>query len=324
MTVDAPERPPSGFERVDRAVYGVERGVITGSLLVMTFTYFLSIVHREMTAHVNAFDRLFLRWRGYDSTQGVPQAVLDTVTGVQTPLVLGMLGVVMAMLAFRTRDRVALEQGAAPTSTSWPRRLMWSLLATLIVYGLLRLVAAVPAQWMCLGLLFVLIFKPLRDALTKRSVGPAVGFVLGAALLTWFFVTRVEGDYIFAGELANLLLMYVGFFGASMATRDGKHITIDALRQRMSPRLLPLYNAIGAAVTVVFCAVLLALAIIYMRSSVELGHVHKASHLPKVLDVLPIVLALGLMMVRFAVLAARDLRAFARGELAERTAPELH
>ncbi len=95
-------------------------------------------------------------------------------------------------------------------------------------------------------------------------------------------------------------------------------------RQRVSPRLRPLYDGLGGVVTVLFCALLLTLSVIYMRSSLEMGHVHKATHLPKVLDVLPIVLALGLMMVRFGVIAARDLRRYARGEVADTFEPELH
>lgn len=305
---------------MDRAVYGAERGLITGSLLVMTFTYFLAIVRREMTAEFNAFDRLFLRWRGFESSQAAPPEVLAFITDVQTPVVLGVIGLLMALLAFRTRDRVGPVAAPRPA----PRRLVrWAAaVATVAVaYGMLWAVKVVPARWMCLAVAAAMIVPAGWTAVRQRRIAQGAGLLVGAAVMSWFFLSRVQADYIWSAELSNLLLMYVGFFGASMATRDGKHIQIDAIRQRIPARWVSLYNAIGGVVTVLFCVLLLSLAVIYLVSSLELGHVHEATRLPKVLDVVPIAGALALMAVRFTALAARDVGMFLRGEVPELAAP---
>jgi len=61
----ASAEPKTALGRLDKLVYGIEQGIITGALLVMTMTYFLQIVHREMHAEINAFDKLVLKVRGY-------------------------------------------------------------------------------------------------------------------------------------------------------------------------------------------------------------------------------------------------------------------
>ena len=83
-------------QRFDQALYAVEQGLITGALLVMTFSYFLQIVHRELNAQLNAFDLMFLRWRGFDP-QTASEELISFITGVQTPLFLGCLTFVMAL-----------------------------------------------------------------------------------------------------------------------------------------------------------------------------------------------------------------------------------
>ncbi len=102
----AAEAAPAGLlARLDRGINAAEQGVITGSLLVMTLTYFLSIVDREMSAEVNAFDKLFLRLQGY-GTIGEAKLVpglIEATTTLYTPMALGVTAFVMAVLALLTR-----------------------------------------------------------------------------------------------------------------------------------------------------------------------------------------------------------------------------
>lgn len=52
------------------------------------------------------------------------------------------------------------------------------------------------------------------------------------------------------------LVLWVGFIGASLATRDEKHISIDILSKVASKKMLPLVRIITDAVTIVICGVL--------------------------------------------------------------------
>ncbi len=52
------------------------------------------------------------------------------------------------------------------------------------------------------------------------------------------------------------LVLWVGFIGASLATRDEKHISIDILSRMASRKMLPLVRIITDALTIVICGVL--------------------------------------------------------------------
>jgi C4-dicarboxylate transporter DctQ subunit len=148
--------------------------------------------------------------------------------------------------------------------------------------------------------------------------------LLGGGIAAWFFIARVEDGYIWASELSSLLLMYVGFLGASMATKEGRHIQVDAIRKGLSLRLLPLYNGVGNAITVLFCGLLLAMTLFYMKTTLEAGNQLEATELPEVLMALPIALCLVLMVVRFSARASHELGMYLRGEEAPPLGPETH
>lgn len=310
--------------RLDALTYAVERGLITGALLLMTFTYCLQIAHREMRAQVNAFDRLALRIHGFGSVGEAPADVLARVTGRETPIALAIVAFVMALLALRTRARVGLAPDAPSPPGSWPKRLGLAVALVLLAWGFFELVAVTPSRWMCLGSLAVVTVMALHRALTTAAYAGAASVVLGAAPVAWFFATHVEEQYLWSVELSSVLLMYVGFLGASMATRDRKHIRVDAVRKKMSPRQLPLYNAVGGLVTILFCIFLGGLALHFLIGKVERGGTMQASGLPDWVISLPIAVALAIMVVRFSGHFVRDLGMWRRGELAEPEAVDLH
>lgn len=313
---DGPTAPsdPSPGQRFDGALYAVEQGLITGALLVMTFTYFLQIVHREMHAQINAFDLMFLRWRGLDPETASPE-VIETITTVQTPIVLGVFTFFMAFLAVRTRLRS--QEGGDQSGWSMGRRLAVALGITVGCGLVLEFISAVPAKWTCLLVLGAIIVPAIRRGLAQRQIASVVGAALGGLAVAAFFLMKVEDDYVWGVELASVLLMYVGFFGASMATRDGRHIQVDAVRKTLTPKQLPLYNGICGLVTLLFCTLLLALSIQYVSEQIEHGGTLQASGLPEVLVSLPIALSFLVMIGRFGVRTAAEFGTWRRGDAGE-------
>lgn len=71
-------------------------------------------------------------------------------------------------------------------------------------------------------------------------------------LLRNFFDSGILWGDIFLRHL----VLWVGFIGASLATRDEKHISIDALSRLASPRLLPYIKIITDIATIVVCVLL--------------------------------------------------------------------
>ena len=163
-------------QRFDQALYAVEQGLITGALMVMTFSYFLQIVHRELNAQLNAFDLMFLRWRGFDP-QTASDELIAFITGVQTPLVLGCMTFVMALLAVRTRLRSQSEEAAAAWSLG--RRVAVSLGLTILCVITLQFIAHVPARWTCLLVLAAILLPAVRQGFASGRFASLAGSVVG-------------------------------------------------------------------------------------------------------------------------------------------------
>ena len=112
--------------------------------------------------------------------------------------------------------------------------------------------------------------------------------------LTW-------GDLI----LRNLVL-WIGFIGATLATREGKHINIDAI----SRSLLPLGRAVVETSVHLFssfvCSLFAYASLKFIKNEVEMGTTTFIGVPAWVLEtILP--LAFGLMAFRFALRAVRAL-----------------
>ena len=65
------------------------------------------------------------------------------------------------------------------------------------------------------------------------------------------------------------LVLWVGFIGASLATRDEKHIRIDALIRVTSPRVMPYINIVVDLVTMVVCVVLAHAGYTFVKYEIE-------------------------------------------------------
>jgi TRAP-type C4-dicarboxylate transport system permease small subunit len=343
MDIEAPseteaELPPhtSGMaSAIDRFVYGVEKGLVTGSLWVMTFTYFFMIVHRQMSNRINAFDELFLRFYGYEDEAKAPKEVLEFVTGVLTPVVVGTVAFLLIILALRTRWRTYEEnEGAKEPWLTW----LWQGFFWLqIVYFALWVIGAASSWALCLVALQGAIVVGIRFGRGTRDWGMITGVMVGAISMTLFFMTEVEDGYTWASHFSLILLFYVGFLGASMATRDGKQISVDAVRKKIPGSKLYLYNAISGLVTLGFTAFLLFLAlynfilpleefIAYLAGASESGYGHylEGTELPIFVIIFPIALAFLMMCVRFGGRTLHALGAHRRGEIPPDTGPELH
>ena len=325
-TETASAEPRTALGRLDKLVYGIEQGVITGALLVMTMTYFLQIVHREMHAEINAFDKLLLQVQGY-ATMSAAQAVdgvIERTSQLYTPLVLGVIAFVMALLALRTRAKSGVKEGEVYEPGPLWRRALAALGIVFFSYAFLRLVEVVPARWICLVGLAGMVVPSVYLGLRAGERVAVASAMVGGLFIGWFFLVGVEEGYIWASEFSNLMLMYVGFFGASMATRDARHIQVDAIRKKLAPKHLPLYNAISGLVTLFFCGLLLLLTLHYMAERIEAGSRLEATELPEVLMSLPVGISLLLMELRFFGRAWEDLQMHRRGEVPEPSGPGLH
>ena len=303
-TVLRRDEPTSVLGRIDAGVYVIEKAIVTFSLLAMAGTYFLDILHVEMAAKDNAFVRLVYRLSGYSGFERPPESLQEAARTWIAPLILGVGSLLLSFYAVYTADRERRKFGALV-------RVGLSVLITAAFYGFARLVQEVPSNLFSMGIYVIVVAAYGRIAWVR---GRAAVFVLGwlpASVPILYVLHGVSPGYSWAQDVAKVLIMWVGFVGASMATRDHKHIRIDFVRKAVPAERRPLYNGISHLVTVAFCLVLLVLASAYLLDRLEMGARLASIDLGVWLLVLPIPLSLLIMVLRFT---GRMVTAFRGGE----------
>ena len=320
--------------RFDRHVYGFEKGIVTGALLVMTFTYVFMIIHRQMSGNT-VMDEVLFKMYGYASDGEVPDALREHITGVLSPLILGAIALVLSLLAVRTRWRSGEHSNG--DKEPWRSFLLQSVLITAAIYGFMKLVGELPSKHVCLMTTALCVVPGAFYAWKGREWGLLAGFVFASLFVGTFFIIEVEDAYPWAGHFSLVLLFYVGFMGASMATRDGRHVTIDAVRKKIARKYLYLYNSIGTIVTILMTIFLLLLAYEHLRvplleyiefkadgGAKGYGHYIEGTELPVFMVSAPIFVAFLMMVLRFSARLVHDLGAWRRGELPPEPEVELH
>ncbi len=321
----APARYDDAFERVDARIFRLEVGVISFAMLAMSLTYFLKIVFEAVIAQRNFVDTFLLRWVHHGDGPA-PAELVDSVHGLWTPLLVGTGIVVMSFAAARTIQARKAQQarggGDVPTAGVPPGNqdddlapLPWTLavaggalgIATsLVAFG--WLVTVVPARTACL-LLYIgglLIF-----ARRARRRGELVAWLLTWAALSLpvgVLIWRIPDQYAWVNDLAKILIMYVGFIGASMASREHRHVALNFGRRLWPKRAAHGIEALSLVVCLAFVILLAALAgdllLLRLQSDSRLSILP----LPEYHIVLPVVICFVLMAIRLTADLVRLLR----------------
>ncbi len=115
--------------------------------------------------------------------------------------------------------------------------------------------------------------------------------------------------------LVRNLVLWVGFIGAAIATREGKHITID-VAQRWKPSLAKtLVEALTHLFSFIISGVLTLAALKFIKNETQMGGTAFLGIPPWILEII-LPLTLGLMTFRFGL---RLLESLMRIRSAERT-----
>ncbi len=179
-----------------------------------------------------------------------------------------------------------------------------------------------------LGLSLFLAFMAFRTAKVKsppsvpRALAYAAGTVAGTyaavKLLQWLFPNGLIWSQVFA--LCGML--WVGFLGASLATHERAHLTLEIMEFLWRGRVKAHIGRFGAFFAAAFCAVLGYLSWLNVRYHLDTWL--ESDGAAGVFDAFPApkFIVFGIMPVSFTVMALRFL-ARAVGPTEEEKAPEL-
>ncbi len=149
--------------------------------------------------------------------------------------------------------------------------------------------------------------KRLDEALDRLETVIVVLFLsamMGIAFLQIFLRNVFTTGLIWGEVILRNLVLWIGFIGATLATREGKHINIDAI----SRSLPPLGRAVAETCIHLFSSLICSLftyaSLKFIRNEAEMGATTLAGIPAWILEaVLP--LTFGLMAFRFALHAVQ-------------------
>ncbi len=152
--------------------------------------------------------------------------------------------------------------------------------------------------------------KPLPSFPPSIGIGLAVwaglaGFVQA---LLYFFPSSLPG----AQKFSLGLMLWSGMLGASIATRQRRHIILDTVKKSLDAKMGNLFSLIGGVVTFAFCALLTVLALIQLQGEYVLWRdgdgvgVFDALPIPRWLVTLALPVTFGTMAFRFLGAGIRD------------------
>jgi TRAP-type transport system small permease protein len=273
--------------RVDDAIYFGERALVTTAMLVMCITYVMNIVDERVEDQLRQLSMVL-------AGEASPKAL--------TPAIIGILA-----LFFMSRSMAA----ASPSLRDFPRApWLLAVLGTLVGLSGSLLLVWLPDGFMCATLVVVIgagfVLPGVLDAPVSLTASPAevrsTMLMRTVATLAWmvvlfYFALQVPNDNAWATRIALFLLLWASFLGASMATYEGRHLTIDAVRKAIPERLTPWFNGLSSLAAGAFTLAFMVLAWRYW--SLRLDQVTLAGEIPPWLSTLAIPLPLALMSIRF-------------------------
>lgn len=336
MTAPTPEQPPPNpsapppgpllraWNRVDRVIYDVEQAFVIGGLLVMTCTYFLTVVFSNMKLPYSKVDQAMVRLAGYADTQSAPPEVLHNIKYVYSPLAMGLLMLLLSVLALRTRQKLGRPEGSPVPPARWGRLFLGGVLVTAALFGGLKVIELVPARYLGLASVGMLLGIAAYYGRAIRAWVRLTSGLVGGVFVALYFIDKTNDTYGWNAGFSAVLLMYVAFLGGSMATRDGRHIRVDAIRKALKGRAYHLYEAVSLFFTIIFTAFLFWMALDYTGLLAATAVVHADSGLPQWIVALPITIAFLLIGCRFTVQFFYSVGAWRRGEPAPTPQVELH
>lgn len=152
--------------------------------------------------------------------------------------------------------------------------------------------------------------KPLPGLVMSLAVGAGVWVGLAAFIkgLLWVFPSSVPG----AQKFALGFMLWSGMLGASVATRERRHIVLDTVKKKLDEKMGNLFSLLGGLAVFAFCGLLTWLALVQLQHEYVLWRdgdgvgVFDALPIPRWIVTLSLPVTFGTMAFRFLGAGVRD------------------
>ena len=147
------------------------------------------------------------------------------------------------------------------------------------------------------------ILHALDRALTATVTAVLVlifGVMLGLAALQVILRTGFQTGLLWGDVAARHLVIWVGFLGAFLATRENKHFHIDVLTRFLSPGIRLWFNAFSDLFAAAICYLLMSASITFLNVGMDADST-SFLHIPQRTVALIVPVGFGLIMVQFLI-----------------------
>jgi TRAP-type C4-dicarboxylate transport system permease small subunit len=302
MAEPGKENPYEGrfgiIRRIDDWIFHVEMGVLWTFLGVSAIMVFLDVVYRRLAAPDSKVAELCARIFGIET----PEA-MKTLTSIG-PIVTTVVGVGLVYFAFWTAENHA----AAPGERSRTKPMIEAIVASagLGLLGWIMLQPSVESRWFYLLLYGLCGSAWLVQLLRERAAGwvsKLIAFFVVTAVLVYVIVNYFPDGSSWSKGLSLIMLLWVGFLGASVCAHEGKHIQVGALKRVVPPSLSKWTDAIGYLTTAGFCFFMAALGYVYAREALQLEGRFEQTNIPDWVATIAVPAAFAMTMIRYVAAA---------------------
>ena len=267
----------SAIRRIDDAIFSVEQTIVWTFLAAMTVMVFLDVVYRRITATDSKIGDIIARLPSVENPD-----TLATIQNTVAPALSAVVGVGLFYFGFWTAEQHKAQRGG---QASTARPIIYALLASAFVAFLGKLMAnpEFPSNYFYLLLWGIIAGAYFFKLLSQKPEGWGLRFASMAivtALFVFLALNYFPDGYSWSKELSSILLIWVGFLGASVCAHEGKHIEMSALRKLVPEGIQKHVRAGGFFVAAAFCGLLALLGWNYLQEARELEGVFEQTNIP--------------------------------------------
>jgi TRAP-type C4-dicarboxylate transport system permease small subunit len=286
------------LRRVDDWIFYVEMGILWTFLGASAVMVFLDVMYRRLAAPDSKVGELAARIFGVESPEG-----METLT-TMGPIVSAIIGVGLVYFAFWTAEKHAAEPG----EQSFIKPIIKAI-ATSAGLGLLGWVMTRPdveSRWFYLLLYSVCggawVLKLLRER-GPRWIAKLLAFLVVTAIYIQITLNYFPDGYSWSKEISLIMLLWVGFIGASVCAHEGKHIQVGALKRIVPPSMSRWGDAIGYLATAAFCFFIALLGYEYAKEALMLEGRFEQTNIPDWVATIAVPAAFFMTMIRYVAAA---------------------
>jgi TRAP-type C4-dicarboxylate transport system permease small subunit len=290
--------PFGAIRRVDDLVFVVEEAIVVTSLIAMAVMVFLDVVYRRLDSQDSKVGAVLARIAGI--TDEGTRAVLDQTVAP----VLGIgVGIGLIWFAFWTAER---HEGDKLFEGRGGKAAL-TVITAAVVALFCWLMLTVPSKH-----IYILVYAvgvalwgvpKVRNKPDGWQTQVGIVALIVTPLYVWLALTYFPQGYTWSQELSLMLLLWIGFLGASVCAHEGRHLRMEAFDRILPEKAARIIHAVGYFGTAAFCAFMMLLGYRYVfdpeTGMRAIGGLSAQTRIPDWISTLAVPVAFALTMLRF-------------------------